>query len=392
MSKISSLKNFSLVVQTVIVGVLFCHTSCQKSTTQNNETTGLSTTSASITKGSSPPVSFKKVWVKLGDSEGKVDHENDIASVESAEFSPDGKYIISGSKKGWEVIMWEVETGNKIWENKLDAEIEAVAFSQSGQYVAIGGEDRSIHIFNAADGKELQLLTLTAPVDGLRFSNSGELLIGGDEAGIIHIWQTSDWKEVLTAEQGEDESAGGAQGKHADINSIDFTKDDKYVSSAGRNSVVKIWNVEDMSLIRTLEGHTGSVKSARISPDGKLVASASAAPDSTGDNSVRVWDMNTGKQLAQFSHKLGMEAVEFTPDGKFLLAGGREGGGYDAENVTNGFIYVYQIPVDPFKDKIEEVYKKPVFRSEYLHFSKYGNLLVSSHEDGTLRLWKVVRD
>lgn len=388
MSKSFSIKNIHLI-QVLIVTTLF-FSSCQTDKARNNESTELATTSASLSSDAPAPISLENVWVKLGDSKGEIDKENDIASVESAEFSPDGKYIISGSKKGWEAIMWEVETGNKVWENKLFAEIEAVAFSCDGRFVAIGGEDKSIRIYISADGTEVQLLNLKAPVDGLRFSNNGNFLVGGDEAGIIHKWQTSDWKEIKTAIQGEDEAAGGAQGKHADINSIDFTKDDKYMSSAGRNSVIKLWNVADMSLIRTFEGHTGSVKSARISPDGKLVASASAAPDSTGDNTVRVWDFETGKQLVEFDHQLGMEAVEFTPDGKFLLAGGREGGGYDAVNITNGFIYVYQIPADPIKDKIKEVYKKPVFRSEYLHFSNDGKLLVSSHEDGTLRLWKVL--
>ncbi|CAA9210639.1 MAG: hypothetical protein AVDCRST_MAG56-2328 [uncultured Cytophagales bacterium] len=126
------------------------------------------------------------------------------------------------------------------------------------------------------------------------------------------------------------------------------------------------------------------------SPDGKLVASSSADPDTVkGDNSVRVWDFATGKQLAHFKHPKGMEAVEFSPDGKYLLAGGRQGGGYEAKTVTNGFIYVYRIPADPQKEAITLVTKKPVFRSEYLHFSRDGRQLVTAHEDGTVRLWQV---
>ncbi len=337
----------------------------------------------------SSPVAFENVWVKLGDSEGGIDCECGIASIESAEFSPDGKYIVSGSKKGRDVIMWETETGNRKWEKKLAEEIEAVAFSRDGRYVAIGGEDKSIHILNAGDGREVKLLKLTAPIDGMRFSNKGDLLVGGDEAGLIHVWRTSDRKETHTARQGDDEAAGGPKGKHADINSIDFTSDDQYMSTAGRNSVVKLWKVSDMSLVRTLEGHTGSVKSARISPDGKLVASASADPDTLkGDNSVRVWDF-TGRQLAHFKHPKGMEAVEFSPSGKFLLAGGRQGGGYDVKATTNGFVYAYAIPANPQTEEIKLVNKLPVFRSEYLHFTQDGKRLVTSHEDGTLRLWNV---
>ncbi len=330
-------------------------------------------------------------WTRVADSEGAIDQEKGIASTEAAEFSPDAKFIISGSKKGREVILWETVSGSKIWEKKWNEEIEAVAFSRDGSCVAIGGEDHTIKILNVRDGSIQKELSLNASVDGLRFSHKGDLLVGGDEHGLVHVWRTSDWSKMSTIVHGDEYGpVNGKQAVQADVNSIDFSQDDGYISSAGRNGLVKIWSASDMNLIRTLKGHTGSIKSARFSPDGKILASASASPDSSGDNSIRVWDIKSGDQLAEFKHVLGMEAVEFSPDGTFLLAGGREGGGYDAAEITQGFIYVYKIPVDPRKDPISLAKKYPVFRTEYLHFARGGKQLVSAHEDGTIRLWTVI--
>jgi WD40 repeat protein len=38
---------------------------------------------------------------------------------------------------------------------------------------------------------------------------------------------------------------------------------------------VKLWRVADGALLRTLEGHAGSVNSVAFSPDGSLLASGS---------------------------------------------------------------------------------------------------------------------
>ncbi|MDH3719137.1 MAG: serine/threonine-protein kinase, partial [Planctomycetota bacterium] len=51
-------------------------------------------------------------------------------------------------------------------------------------------------------------------------------------------------------------------------------------------------------LVREFTGHTGPVNSIAITPDAKLLISASGWP--TGDRSVRVWDVASGKELRQF--------------------------------------------------------------------------------------------
>jgi WD40 repeat protein/serine/threonine protein kinase/tetratricopeptide (TPR) repeat protein len=70
----------------------------------------------------------------------------------------------------------------------------------------------------------------------------------------------------------------------------------------------------------TLEGHTGQVRSACFSPDGKRVASGS------WDGTARVWDLSTGKEVLAFKGRRSIFCVCFSPDGKRLAAGGSQGG------------------------------------------------------------------
>ena len=346
-------------------------------------------------------VKITQVWVRVGDTEGAIDQERGIASIESAEFSPEGTLIASAAKHAGDVRVWTVE-GEQRWqqfhENDPDDEVEVVAWTRDGQYVLSGGEDHRVRVWRAADGTPVQTLDHIASIDGMRFSHSGDLLATGDEAGQVNIWDTSDpdpanWPAtpLHTITHGPDQDRPDGGTGHSDINSIDWTADDQFIFTAGRNAEVRRWEVArmgdaDQGLRQAYLGFSDSIKSTRLSPDGTLVA---AGGQRSPDGAVRVWNVETGAliKVLHFPQAQKIEAVEFTPDGRFLFAGGNEGKdgltGYPG-NGGIGAIRAYDIAND-----FALVLEQPVFRQEYFDFNGDGSLLVSSHEDGTLRLWQV---
>ena len=72
--------------------------------------------------------------------------------------------------------------------------------------------------------------------------------------------------------------------------------------------------------VRQLVGHTDVIFTARFSPDGKMIVTASQ------DKTARLWDVSTGQELRRFiGHTAGLENVVFSPDGKYILTGSDDG-------------------------------------------------------------------
>ena len=70
----------------------------------------------------------------------------------------------------------------------------------------------------------------------------------------------------------------------------------------------------------TLPGHTTCVWSVAFSPDGKALASGSR------DGSIKIWDVATGKEQADLKgHANMVMSVSFSPDGRILASGSSDG-------------------------------------------------------------------
>jgi WD40 repeat protein len=144
-----------------------------------------------------------------------------VSSVYCVAWSPDGKQIISGSLDQ-SLKLWDANSGAQVREFKAYKEkdfekghregVFCVAFSPDGKFVASGSSDRSIKIWNVADGTvvsefvnpNLAPNTVGPPqahpgwVYSLRFAGGGKLLVSVGTApqnhGYLAVWNVADGK------------------------------------------------------------------------------------------------------------------------------------------------------------------------------------------------------
>ena len=93
--------------------------------------------------------------------------------------------------------------------------------------------------------------------------------------------------------------------------------------TADRRSRANVWDIDTGEVVRSLEGHSGAINAFALSPDGKIAATAGL------DNSVRLWDVNSGQLRKQVLGvpTYGTPALAFSPDGRKLISGGPDAWG-----------------------------------------------------------------
>src|SRR5262249_12689981 len=93
--------------------------------------------------------------------------------------------------------------------------------------------------------------------------------------------------------------------------------DSKTVASASQDGSVRLWDVNTGKQGLALENLPGTVYGAAFSPDGKRLA---ATVGGNGSDSVTLlWDVATGKELRKWEAGLG--PIAFSPDGHLVAAG-----------------------------------------------------------------------
>jgi glucose repression regulatory protein TUP1 len=106
------------------------------------------------------------------------------------------------------------------------------------------------------------------------------------------------------------------RGYWAEVNSVAFSPDSRFLVSGGDDSMVRIWNMRDGSS-REFSGYTHRlVISVTFSSNGKYVA----AGDASGF--LRVWNARTNKLVEEWQgHTDQVWGLMFTSDGKGLVSG-----------------------------------------------------------------------
>lgn len=281
--------------------------------------------------------------------------------VQWAEFSPDGRYIVTAA---WDRIVrvWNADgSGEPILLAGHSERVESAAFSRDGQRIVTASQDKTVRIWNIhGSAKPIVLQGHGGPVNAAVFSPDGKRVVSGSSDKTIRIWN-SDGSGNRIVLAGHDEA----------VTSVAFHPDGRQIVSGSDDGTVRVWNSDGHDEPVVLRGHRDHVHSAAFSPDGQRVLTASF------DNTARVWNADgSGTSLVLEGHVNSLCNAAFSPDGKHIVTGSWD---YSVR-LWNSDGEGEPVVFEGHQDKLSSV-----------SFSPDGKYMVSASLDKSVRVWDVDR-
>jgi WD40 repeat protein len=376
-----------------------------------------------------------------------------LASVISIAFSPNGKYLATGSIDGiarlFEVVngkeglnfaghtdwitsvafspkdnilatasgdytirLWNINTGECL--NQLRGHtnrVSTVAFSSDGEILTSAGFDKTIRIWDVSNGNCFKILHEHEDnVISLAVSHDGRILASSSVDYTVRFWNiyTGECLKIIKGYKNLDISVVEQYPKFVSL--ISFSPDSQMLVSRVESNIISVWDTNTFECIKTLQGHKNFVRSLTFSPNGKIIASGSEGGD------IILWDVESFKLLKTLQgHSRVVRSIAFSPDSNTLASSHDNnvsfwdinGGeclktiqGYS--NVVNNAVFSHDGETiasgsqdckvrlwDANTGEIVKIFKGHKQFVTSVVFSPDRNYLASGSDDDTLKLWNI---
>jgi WD40 repeat protein len=190
-------------------------------------------------------------------------------------------------------------------------------------------------------------------VNFLDYSPDGSLPASGPSDKSIRIWKVDDGSLLSMSQQHSDS-----------LNAVTFSSDGSFLASASKDQSKWLWRISDGALLYSQKSIDSD---AVFSPDGSILAGVCG-------EEIILWKYAEGKLITLRGHTKEVDSIAFSPDGLLLASGS-----WDATvrfwRVSDG-------------EQLRTLENVTGWVTD-LSFSSDGVLLASGSGDGTIYLWGI---
>jgi WD40 repeat protein len=243
------------------------------------------------------------------------------SSVTALAFGPKGSGVLAAGHGDYTVRVWTL--GNTPRQKSLleghGGHIYDVAFAPAKSRIseiATASADWTVRLWPGSGPKPRDKFirhghwSHTYMVD---FGPEGKRLVSGSYDTSLRMWDLNGKapKEQLVWKKDPVQTYALA-----------FSPDGTGVAYGGSDTTVRLWEPDKRWIARKFVGHPGQVGAVAYSPDGKKLLTCSL-------NTIRLFDVSSGKAEREMKHIKAVNAIAFSPDGRYALSGA---GAYEYKN------------------------------------------------------------
>jgi hypothetical protein len=190
-----------------------------------------------------------------------------------------------------------VPQGDSSWVN-------SIAISYDGKFLAYGGGDNAVRLWDIETGKLLQTLEEHSdPVSLVMFSPDGEFIVSGSNDNTIILWDRKSGKPTQTFDWNSD-----------CVNSTTFSPDGRFIAYGGEDNNIYLWDIKKRRPFQTFRSHSECANPIAFSSDNKFVIHGDT------DGIVRILDLNTDETIISLIVFEDDEWIAYTPKGYYACS------------------------------------------------------------------------
>ena len=302
-------------------------------------------------------------------------HKDSVTCI-ATPANPNDHFIVSGSRDKT-AIVWEL-TGDSvnvgfpkrslIGHNHI---IQDIALSKDSNYAITASWDKTLRLWKLDSSESIQSFTEhTGDVMSVSFSSDNRQIVSSSRDKTIKVWNTLGQCKITLDDKHKNHTGW--------VSRVCFSPNSQspLLVSVGQDKMVKVWDLNQQSVLFNLSGHTGYLNTAGISPDGSICATAGK------DGNIMLWDLSSGKYLFTLNAGGVVNALAFSPNRFWLCAA--------TENSVKVFdLESTSVVAELIADILEGDNRHKPAECLSLAWSIDGQQLFGGYTDNVIRIWRV---